>query len=138
MPRSSAASTVRRSARVPSRCPASTGRPRPLAHRPFPSMMIATDRGTSDGSSAGRPRPKRSRIRRRSVSAGHSDFGDLGFLAFEQLVDLAGVLVRQLLNALLGPPLLVLADIAFCLQLLQMPIDVAPHVAHGHAPVLRD
>ena len=56
MPRSIAASTVRRSARVPSRCPASTGRPRSSAHRPFPSRMIATDAGTSPGSSSGRVR----------------------------------------------------------------------------------
>ena len=47
MPRSIAASTVRRSARVPARWPAAVGRPRCLAQRPLPSMMIATDSATS-------------------------------------------------------------------------------------------
>src|SRR5436190_21661141 len=39
-------STVRRSARVPARCPSETGRPRSSAQRPFPSMMIATERAS--------------------------------------------------------------------------------------------
>src|ERR1700722_1136366 len=41
-----AASTVRRTARDPSRCPAIRGRPRDLAQRPLPSMMMATWPGT--------------------------------------------------------------------------------------------
>src|SRR5258708_7184615 len=42
MPRLAAASTVRRTASAPERCPAKRGRCRAVAHRPFPSMMIAT------------------------------------------------------------------------------------------------
>src|SRR5271166_641089 len=37
-----AASIRRRTARAPSRCPATRGRPRDLAQRPLPSMMMAT------------------------------------------------------------------------------------------------
>src|SRR5437867_10302389 len=42
MPRSGAASTVRRTASAPARCPATRGRPRRLAQRPLPSITIAT------------------------------------------------------------------------------------------------
>src|SRR5207237_1087131 len=64
-PRSIAASTVRRSARVPARWPATTGRPRRLAQRPFPSMMIATDWATS-GSSCSPTGRRAYRVRIRS------------------------------------------------------------------------
>ena len=52
-PRSIAASTVRRSAFVPARCPAATGRLRRRAQRPLPSMMIAIERATSGSSCSG-------------------------------------------------------------------------------------
>src|SRR4051794_40333691 len=58
MPRSIAASTVRRNARVPSRWPSLTGSPRAVAQRPFPSRMIATERGTSSGSTGCCARPR--------------------------------------------------------------------------------
>src|SRR5947207_1366613 len=41
MPRSGAASTVRRKASAPARWPAIRGSPRAVAQRPFPSMIIA-------------------------------------------------------------------------------------------------
>ena len=41
-PRSGAASTTRRAASTPARCPAERGRPRRVAQRPLPSMMMAT------------------------------------------------------------------------------------------------
>src|SRR5437899_6879603 len=41
MPVSGAASTVRRTASAPARCPAMRGRPRMVAQRPLPSMMMA-------------------------------------------------------------------------------------------------
>src|ERR1700681_2908416 len=44
MPRSGAASTVRRNASAPERCPATRGSPRAAAQRPLPSMMIAACR----------------------------------------------------------------------------------------------
>src|ERR1035438_2609351 len=44
MPASGAASTARRAASTPARCPMMRGSPRPVAHRPLPSMMIPTCR----------------------------------------------------------------------------------------------
>src|SRR5258705_2446531 len=44
IPRSGAASTARRTASAPARWPAPRGRPRRVAQRPLPSMMIATCR----------------------------------------------------------------------------------------------
>jgi len=65
-PKSRHASTVRRSARVPALCPASTGRPRERAQRALPSMMIATERATSGrAGSAGRD----ARLSKRSRSS---------------------------------------------------------------------
>src|SRR5207247_2451316 len=42
IPSPGAASTIRRTARTPRRWPARRGRPRASAHRPFPSMTMAT------------------------------------------------------------------------------------------------
>src|ERR1035438_6142126 len=44
MPVSGAASTARRAASTPARCPMMRGSPRPVAHRPLPSMIIPTCR----------------------------------------------------------------------------------------------
>src|SRR5207244_13041103 len=113
MPRSIAASTVRRSARVPSWCPASTGRPRFAAQRPLPSRTIATERGTSPGPKVG-GRRKRPRILARRLR--RLNLGDFGFLALEQVVDLLRVVVGQLLDLLLGAALVVLPHLALRLQ----------------------
>src|ERR1039457_6148505 len=43
-PASGAASTARRAASTPARCPMMRGSPRPVAHRPLPSMIIPTCR----------------------------------------------------------------------------------------------
>src|ERR1035437_9875041 len=43
-PESGAASTTRRAASTPARCPMTRGSPRPIAQRPLPSMMIPTCR----------------------------------------------------------------------------------------------
>src|SRR5450759_158631 len=43
-PESGAASTTRRAASTPARCPMMRGRPRPVAQRPLPSIMIPTCR----------------------------------------------------------------------------------------------
>src|SRR6187551_2887104 len=96
MPRSIAASTVRRTARVPSRCPSETGSPRPSAQRALPSRMIATLRATSGGS-------------RSPVT---SDLHDLGLFVLHQVVDRLDVVVGELLHLLLRAPLLVVADLA--------------------------
>jgi hypothetical protein len=47
IPSEGAASTVRRTALAPARCPALRGNPRDVAQRPLPSMMIAVCRGGS-------------------------------------------------------------------------------------------
>ena len=51
MPRSIAASTMRRTVRAPARWPAAVGSRRRFAQRPLPSRMIATDCATSGRSS---------------------------------------------------------------------------------------
>src|SRR3954451_3220788 len=63
-PSPGAASTVRRSARVPARWPAIGGSPRWRAQRPLPSMMIATDVAES-GSDCSTDATRRSRSKRR-------------------------------------------------------------------------
>src|SRR6266540_1807025 len=127
-PRSIAASTVRRSARVPARCPSATGSSRLAAQRPFPSMMIATDRATSSRAPSATATGSGAR---RAL-----DLEDLRFLALEQLVDLLRVLVGQLLDALLGAVLLVLPDLTLVHELLEVVHDVAADVSDGHAPFL--
>src|SRR5579871_6386135 len=130
IPRSIAASTVRRSARVPARCPTTVGSPRRRAQRPFPSMMIATVSATSGSwfcSGSGRTRAS-VRMRSRKFTAGFlaspgrgkaSYLHDLGFLALQKLVDLVDVIVGQLLHPRLGRPLLVVADVAVADELLE-------------------
>src|SRR5918911_1098133 len=128
-PRSGAASTVRRSAFVPARWPAATGRPRRRAQRPLPSMITATDDATSGRSSSGSGRMRASvRMRERSLTL-LSDLHDLGFLALQEVVDLVHVVVRELLDAPLRRTLLVVAHVAVLHELLEVPHRVAPHVA---------
>src|ERR671924_683453 len=129
MPKSIAASTVRRSARVPARWPSATVSPWSAAQRLLPSMMIATDRGTSPGSSRGSDR------RRRRASSPNSDFRDLGFLAFQELVDPLHMVVGQLLDSLFRPMLFVGPD---ALLLFEVVDDVAADVSNGDPPFLRD
>src|SRR5215213_8654985 len=117
-----AASTVRRSARVPARCPSATGRPRASAQRPLPSMMIATLPASPGALSC--PVSTSERF----DAAGASNFHDFGFFVLHQLVDRLRVLVGQLLHLGLPAPLLVVADLAVLDQLLEMlhhvPADV--------------
>src|SRR5215207_1800735 len=119
-PSSIAASTVRRRARVPSRWPSATGRPRRSAQRPLPSMMIATLRARLVGL--------------RSVAT--SNLHDLGLFMPDQLVDRAHVLVSELLHLGLPTPLLVVADFAVLDQLLEVLQDVAADVSNRDFSVL--
>src|SRR5262245_58303616 len=141
-PRSIAASTERRSARVPARCPAATGRRRRLAQRPLPSMMIATERATSGSSrspGALKPLSVRSLVRRFTSLGprfGASDLQDLRFLALENLVDLGDVVIGELLGTLFSPTLLVVPHVAVADELLEMVDAVAPDVPHGDPPFL--
>src|SRR5918996_6278577 len=142
-PRSMAASMVRRRARVPARWPAATGRRRRLAQRPFPSMMMATDRATSGScrSRTGvRPLIVRSLESNRIVSvrarAALSDFHDLLFLLLQEVVDPGHVLVGELLGPVLGAPLFVVPDVTVPDELLEVVHDVPADVADGHAALL--
>src|SRR5215203_3938532 len=120
MPSSIAASTARRTARVPSRWPSATGSPRFSAQRALPSRMIATLRGASGG----------------SRSAATSDLHDFRLFVLDQVVDRLHVLVGQLLHLLLAPPLLVVADLALAHELLQVLHHVSAHVADRDLPLL--
>src|SRR5829696_2359605 len=135
-PRSIAASTVRRSAFVPDRCPAATGSLRRLAQRPFPSMMIAIERATSGRLSSGLAfavpsvRSLVMRFMLFSEAAPQGDgsdlnLHDLGLFALQKILDLRDVLVGQLLDAVLGAPLLVVPDVAVLDELLEVVHDVA-------------
>src|SRR5215207_2477029 len=71
---------------APARWPSITESPRRCAHRPLPSVMIATYFGTDDiGVSRSEARPDAPRL----------DLQDLLFLAFQQRLDLADGLVRE-------------------------------------------
>src|SRR5918992_116130 len=124
-PSSIPASTVRRTARVPARCPSATGKLRCSAQRAFPSRMIAIARAVSVVRAVALELPR-----------GHSNLHDLGLFALQQVVDLGGVLVGQLLDSILGAMLLVSADFAVLRQLLQVVDRVPAHVADGDPPVL--
>src|SRR5690348_7797046 len=103
------ASTVRRTARVPARCPSAIGTPCSRAQRPLPSMMIATARGRSSSPSSG---CAVSLTTRGSGAPSASDLHDLGLFVLQQLVDRLRVRVGELLHFLLGAPLVVVAHVA--------------------------
>src|SRR5579862_2261738 len=151
-----AASTVRRSARVPARWPAAVGSPRRRAQRPFPSMMIATLRATSGRSPSGSGRARASvRIRESrlstcgfSVTVSRAEPGtgtwpershlhDLGLFVLQQVFDLLDVLVGELLDAALRSALLVVADVAVSHELVEVAHHVAADVPHRDTPLLR-
>src|SRR5712692_7499999 len=116
-------SIASRTAAIPAACPSGRGSERSRAHRPLPSMMMATWAGTA---------PWR-RIRSRRSSLIPSNFHDLRFFDVNQLIELLDVLVVQLLHVLLRPPLLVLRGV---LQLLEPGDRFGPRVTHGDAALL--
>ena len=100
------------------------GRPRPGAHRPFPSMMMP-DMGRKPG--------------------GRSPEGSIGsgirLPGFPSLfrpaaVDVLDVLVRELLDLVHAPLGVVLGDLGVLLHLLQLLVGVPPHVADGDPALL--
>src|SRR5690606_17964023 len=113
-----------RTGSTPCRWPAWRGRPRPLAQRPLPSMMIAMWRGSVMGAA------------RSGAGSRASDLQDLLFLGGQQLVDLGHRLVRQFLDLVMATALVVLADELFLQRLLHLRDRVAAHVAHAHPCVL--
>src|SRR3954447_532201 len=68
---------------------------------------------------------------------GGSDLHDFGFFALQEVVDLAHVVVRQLLDATLGGALLVVADVAVAHQLLEVTHRVAADVPDRDLALLR-
>src|ERR1700688_357793 len=141
------ASITGRIARTPARWPATRGRWRWRAQRPFPSMMMPTCRGRSalagGGIAAGTGgrcivglwvrTPRRRRPFRRGS---RSDLEDLSLLPLDGVVDPGDELIGDLLHIdELGGDL-VLADVAVLLDAAQMVDLVAADVAHGDARLL--
>src|SRR5688572_33018329 len=116
---------MRRSASAPSRWPAARGRPRALAQRPLPSMMMATWRGTAPPSGASAA-PILAAV---EIGWLTSDLHDLFFLGGERVVDLLHVVVGQLLHFIVQLAVLVLGDLAVLFLLLQRFHAIAADVA---------
>src|SRR4051794_1832997 len=107
-------------------------------------MMIATERATfgrSISEAALKPRSRLSLVSGFTVFSSEGaklvprllNFQDLGFLAFQELVDLVDVLVGELLCALLGAALLVVAGLALPNELLEVLHQVTADVPNRHA-----
>src|SRR5690606_9867182 len=133
MPRSPAARTVRRSASTPARWPAARGRPRALAQRPLPSMMIAIWAGFTMRFLSGEPL-----LARRIVpgNAMKSNLQDLRFLLGQQAVDHRDRVVGQLLHPVVLDARVILADVAVLLRLLGDLHAVAADMAGGDLGLL--
>src|SRR5215470_2140692 len=156
MPSSIAARTVRRTASTPRRCPSDRGRPRSLAQRPLPSIMMATCRGTSvlacqidllfcsfmDQASYPPPGTGSAGFASHPVAVGRctgqpSYLLDLGFLAGQRLVDLLDELIGQILYFARILVMVVLAHLSILVEALQQLHAVTAHVAHSNAGMLR-
>jgi hypothetical protein len=94
MSRCAQSSTTRRTTLTLERWPATRGKPRSRAHRPLPSMMIATCCGVS----AMWCRKLRVRL----------DLHQFLFLVGHRVIDIGNVLVGELLDLVLGAPIVVL------------------------------
>src|SRR5918912_1474418 len=94
-PASAQAMVMRRTFSVPAWWPARRGRPRRIAQRPLPSMMMPTwagiERGSSLSSACGP-----------AASANALDLHDLGLFALGHVFDAMDELVGQLLEAVLS------------------------------------
>src|SRR5215475_5489385 len=129
MPMSVAARTTSRTAATPATCPACRGRWRLRAHRPLPSMMMATWRGglcMSCGAAA----------MVNDFPAGRSYLHDLLLLAVEHLIDFLYVRVGQLLQFIAFVMMLVLADLVVLLELLEDFHAIPAHIADGDPRLL--
>src|SRR5262245_66277597 len=100
---------------LPRRCPSMRDSPRRCAHRPLPSMMMATWRG------------RRVRSRPEVSSAGTcSDLHDLVFFGLQHLVQSLGVFLGELLGLFLPAVHLVLCQVAALFESLEQPVAVTP------------
>src|SRR3954447_4520904 len=125
-----AARTVRRTASTPRRWPSNRGRPRACAHRPLPSMMMATWRGALRSGCRFSFSDMSVEPRRRL------NLHDFLFLAGEQQVDLLDRLVGRLLHFGFVALAVVLAQRVLLQQSLQHVEAIAAHMAHSDARVL--
>src|SRR5580765_608144 len=119
-PRRRQNSTAARTAFWPSRWPRLRGRRRRSAQRPLPSMTIAMWRGMRGADSA-------------SIELHRHQ---LVFLELDDAVDVLDELVGELLDIVFGARVLVLGDLLFLEELLDVMERVATHVAHGDLRVL--
>src|SRR5690606_35473912 len=127
MPRSRQKSTVRSAARAPARWPTTRGRRRRCAQRPLPSMMTARWRGT--GAGAGEDMT----VMR---MADRSDRHQFLLLGLDHVIDIIDRLVADILNIVLGMTHVVLGDLLFLQQVVDLLVGVAADVAHGDLGVL--
>src|SRR5256885_1328262 len=124
MPTSIAARTIERTADTPATWPAERGRCRLRAQRPFPSMMIATWRGSVSGPSG----TFFAIISSLDSGPRASDLHDLVLLILERVVNVVDMGVRHLLQFLAQPAVIILADLMVLFALFQelpaVPADV--------------
>src|SRR5688500_4000046 len=130
-PTSTAPATTSRTARIPDRCPNGLGMRRSRAQRPFPSMMIATCRGTAPCT---RICASRSASFVDCTAPSDSDFHDLGFLVLQELVDLVHVFVVEFLQILLSVLHVVFAH---AVQLLEVIASHRAGMPNGNPTLLR-
>src|SRR5215470_10918190 len=142
----SAAFTTRRTAFTPSWCPATRGRPRRVAQRPLPSMMMATCSGTVWASTTSRSSSSL------GIWAGETwvDLSDMDrvhrslegedflLLFLEELVHLGDELVGRLLDLVVASSLLVFGHLLVLGQPLELVVGLPAQVAYGHAGFLGD
>src|SRR5690606_17725485 len=127
MPRSRQKSMVRSAARAPARWPTTRGRRRRSAQRPLPSMMMARWRGTVGLAGADMAVMR---------MADRSDRHQFLFLRLDHLVDVLDRLVGDLLDLVLGAAHVVLGDLLFLQQVLDLLVGVAADVADRDLGVL--
>src|SRR4029078_6470282 len=87
-----------------------TDSPWDSAHRPLPSMMIATTRASR--AARGEPPSRSGGTVVRGTVAARSDLHYLGFLVLQELIDLLHVVVGEPLHLRLGAALLVVSHVA--------------------------
>src|SRR5579863_261992 len=145
MPNSPAARTTWRSASTPRRWPSTRGRPRAAAHRPFPSMMIATCKGApprSGPSVTGAAafdinQSLKARLLTKCFGRSHPNQRlnrqDFFFLCGQQLIDFRNRAVGSLLHIVCMTLLVVLGHLVILFQLLEHIETVAAHVANRNA-----
>src|SRR3954471_22281009 len=138
MPNSTASRSRALTTSAPAEWPSATGSPRALAQRPLPSVMMATSRAADDASLTVRASlwaSSRSGSEPPGEESG-SHLEDLGFLGLEVRLELGDLGVGELLQLLVAALLVVGADVAVVLELLEVVHDVAAHAADLHAAVL--